>query len=470
MMDNYLRNKCIIFGCGGIGRIAYKKLCLYYDVVAYSDNNSNYWGDMCNDVQVISPNDLKDYLNKGDTDIYVCMENTKDVVEQLKQLGISGVRIWKKGFFYTADALFPIEFPMSVFRKKNKTEKNVLFISGAANIRDNKMAKMAKDSGYVTHLAYITENPLEKNKQYETTYDNVYPVMSMRGLRYFIDNSDFDIVHSSSEPDYLTPILLGCKVPVIHDCHDLRSSNRYVNPELLMLEYLAHTGADGVIYPTQRLREETIRKYRSDPEKSCVIENLVSKVLSNPLRFEKLSSKDNELHLVYEGGVSFEDATYKYYQKDLWIRIANEGMHIHFYTAAPRDKCIMLDQLHERIHYEGNLTSQELSSNLTKYDVGLCMYNLNDQSKRYINNASPNKLYEYVNAGIPIAVNEIESMDNFVNKYGVGKTVDLSKKLASQMRAIAEITFDEDLLGKNKLYFEDQKESLVSLYRKVLRG
>ena len=42
--------KCIIFGCGNIGKAAYKKLKDYYEIVAWSDNDQSLYGQEIDDI------------------------------------------------------------------------------------------------------------------------------------------------------------------------------------------------------------------------------------------------------------------------------------------------------------------------------------------------------------------------------------------------------------------------------------
>ncbi len=462
-------DKCIIFGCGNIGRAAYDKLKRFYEILAFSDNNNNLWGETLYGVNIIPPEDLFNMIEREKARLFVCMENTGDVVAQLREYGFQQIYVWKKGFFYTADELIPVEYPFESYKTKNGSEKSVLFISNSANIRDHKMASIAKAAGYRVFLAYIVKNPIADN-QYNDLYEKVFPVMSMNGLINFINQSDFDVIHSSSEPDYLTPILINTNKPVIHDCHDLRSSNRPIAPNQLMLEYLAHKKASGVIYPSKGLKDEAIKKYGIDESNICVVENYVSRRIIPNKRLSKLSASDSAIHLVYEGGIAFDDRTYKYYQKDLWLRLVDEGMHVHFYSAADAGKCRELESLHDNIHYEGNITSEQLSVEMSKYDVGLCMFNVTKLNRHYLDYSSPNKLFEYLNAGIPVAVNkEIGNICDFVITNKVGGAIDLNENLLPQMKNVSEIRIDNNFIIDNGYYFEKKSEELDRLYKIVMR-
>lgn len=264
--------KCIIFGCGNIGKASYKKLKDYYEIVAWSDNDQSLYGQEIDDISIIRPSDIPLLSQKYDLDVFVSMFQTREVVNQLRGLKLSNIYIWKGGFFFSADGLYPLEFPpLKYYKKGSNKSLHVLFVSDAASIRDHKMASIAKKAGAKVFLAYIVKSPYDEWPEYADMYEEIYPVMSIQSLFEFVENSEFDIIHCSNEPDYITPVLIQSEKTVIHYCNNLRSSNESLSPDRLTLEYLTHTGAAGVIYPTTRLRDEAVRKYALQEKRTLVL-------------------------------------------------------------------------------------------------------------------------------------------------------------------------------------------------------
>ena len=464
--------KAIIFGCGKTGGLAYYKLKNFYDIIAWSDNNASLWGSKKNGVLVVEPQKIPDLAEKNDAHIFVSMEDSKDVVHQLEQYGIKNVFIWEKSFFYSADGVVPLEFPVQIYKKKNKEEKeilDILFIANSSNIRDHKTASAVKKEGHRVHLAYLIDNSEITFPEYAPMYEKIYPIMSLNGLREFVRQSDFDIIHSSSEPDHITPLMFGLGKIIIHDCHDLRSSNQCISLEGLTIEYLAHSGAAGILYPTKGLCDAARNKYGIDEKKTLVIENYISEDLIPKIRKEKLSMQDGNIHCVYEGGIqNGMDQRGKRYFEPMWLKIAQAGAHVHFYTQSDINYCKYLDSLHENIHYEGNFSSKELAVEMSKYDVGLVLYNLNDKTKLYVEYTSPNKLYEYVNAGLPVAVNDVNSLVSVAEKYNLGKKLDINGDIYSQLSEIKDIQIETDCLLKNKMTVEAQIKKLITFYKQCM--
>ena len=463
--------KAIIFGCGKIGDSAYVKLRDFYDIIAWSDNNASLWGNEKNGGLVVEPQKIPDLVVQTNAYIFVAMENSKDVICQLEQYGIKNVFVWKKGFFYSINGLYPLEFPIQIYKKKNEKEKgilDILFIAASSNISDHKIASEVKKEGHRIHLAYLTDSSEITSPEYASLYEKIYPIMSLNGLREFVRRSDFDIIHSSSEPDYTTPLMFGLDKIIIHDCHDLRSDNQCVTPEEVTIEYLAHTGASGVLYPTKGLCNAARNKYGIDEKKTLVIENYISEDLIPTIRKEKLSVHDGKIHCVYEGGILKGDQWNRRYFESMWLKIAQAGVHVHFYTGYDRNYCQYLDSLHENIHYEGNLSSKELAVEMSKYDVGLVLYNTNVKNMLYNENTSPNKLYEYVNAGLPVAVNDINSFVSVAEKYNFGKKFDINDDIYMQLSEIKNIQIEANCLLSYNMTIESQAKELISFYKQCL--
>lgn len=462
--------RCIIFGCGKNGKAAFEKLRLFYEIIFWADNDCLKWGEKINGTTVIEPEKIADYTQDIDVDVFVCILNYDSVYKQLKGMKIQNVYVWKGGFFYNPEGLFPLEFPeLEIHKKDNDDCLHVLFVSNAAAIRDNKIASLIKKTGNKVYHAYIEESPKIACPEFVDIYEEIYPIMSVRELFNFVQNSEFDIVHCSSEPEYISALLINTNKPIIHDCHDLRSSYQKMDHDGLTLEFISHRGATGVIYPTEGLRDATIRKYDMNLESTLVVENYPSSDLVVKEHKRKLRLQDGEIHCVYEGGIisNGNKETSKYFE-EIWVKIVSSGVHIHFYSQADEKYCEYLETLHPNIHYEGNLSSKDLSSELTKYDVGLCIFNDSPKHRVYIENSSPLKLFEYANAGIPVAVGNIASHILFVRKYELGDYLDLEKNIYSQLTEIAQMKILDNVLEENNLTIDSKAEEILEFYKRAI--
>jgi len=70
---------------------------------------------------------------------------------------------------------------------------------------------------------------------------------------------------------------------------------------------------------------------------------------------------------------------------------------------------------------------------------------LNATDERLLNAALPNKVFEYVSAGLPIAVPPYKSLESFISKYGCGFTVhDWTHGILDNQSKIKEVPFRDE--------------------------
>ncbi|MBR1460564.1 hypothetical protein IJ596_02875, partial [bacterium] len=179
-------------------------------------------------------------------------------------------------------------------------------------------------------------------------------------------------------------------------------------------------------------------------------------------------SADGEIHAVYEGLITKEPRYSKKFVEDIWLKIAEAGIHVHFYSSYDFDYCKYLDELHELIHYEGNFSSAELAEEMTRYDLGIYILNDNLMTYPYLKSAFGLKLYEYLNSGLPIAVGNMPEVISFVERHRIGGYVDLSSDIFVQIRNISKLNVPKNFLENYGLYLEDKGKAITELYYRVM--
>lgn len=464
--------RAVIFGCGNIGKICYDKIKDIYDSLLVTDNNHILWGSKVNGVSVVAPKDILRDEELENIDLFIAVEDAnvcEMILTQVREMGIKNIYLWKNPFFYSADKL-------SYFHKKekhivelNENKKSVLFISSTAGIRDHKIARMVKMQGWDIYLAYLCSSPSQIMPEYSEMYTKKFAVFSVVELLNLVKNNNFDIIHCSSEPEFVSMILANTNKIIVHDCHDLNSMTRTdMTPNSLAIEYLAHSSASGVIYPSEGLRKEGVRRFGIEEANTIVIENYIAEDMIPEKSLVKKSLKDKQIHVVYEGLLVSKPKHSKKFFETIWTKIADAGVHLHFYSSYDLKYCKYMESLHPNIHYEGNCTSRELAIELSQYDVGLCMFNDNLLTHKYLDNSSPLKLYEYLNAGIPVAVGNIESARNVVERYGVGRVLNLEEDILMQFVDISSIKIERNFLRENGLLLENKGHELIEFYLKLI--
>ncbi|MDR1591294.1 MAG: glycosyltransferase [Prevotellaceae bacterium] len=456
-----IREKMIIFGASKHGQRAFDELSANYDVVAYSDNNSNLWGRELNGVPVISPDRICDY---GVT-VCVCVcvgRYMGEVAKQLQKLGIEGLLLRPYGMEYDCNygnSIPVIRDNQSYITKRNKDSLAVLFVQDYPCARTRKIATALKNRGVETYAI----SPLSANDS--NAFINEYTFSSFSQLIDFVNNSDIDIVHSSNEPDEFSAVLTNANKVLVHDVHDLVSMVFEPNVAELSLEFLANTYADGVICTTCAMADMMRKKYNIGSD-IHVLENYPYESFSYN-RLPKLSDKDSVLHLVYSGAI-LQGPHYMY--DKLWLKIVSQNVQIHFYSAYAASTCGYLESISPYIHYEGNYRDAELVEQLSQYDCGLLYFNLEHPKYfNYINNASPNKLYEYLDAGLPLAIGDVPAHLDFAQKHDCGGYLDLTGNIYTQLKKIADMKIPRDFLQKNSMTMDSQAERIIEFYKSLLK-
>ena len=135
----------------------------------------------------------------------------------------------------------------------------------------------------------------------------------------------------------------------------------------------------------------------------------------------KLSDKDDEIHLVYVGGLYFKsfpgvESFWKFYPK-----ITNQMLHLHIYSKVSKeieDEFLRIEQNNRYFHYEGFRNHEDLIKELTQYDWGIQLFGDNNNDVMLMAKvAFSNKIYDYLQANLPCIVsNNQEAIGEFLNK------------------------------------------------------
>lgn len=459
--------KCIIFGAGHYGKGAYYKLKPYYNILCYVDNNKAVQGTELYGIPVVSIEELHKFYESCEVDVIICSQAYSAMANQLIEAGIREYFVMLEGFLYycsQSEKMIPKELSAVRYYRKQENEKNILFVQNTACIRTHKIASLVKKRGYKVFLLYMIAPPESGNTGFSDTYDAIFTAFTPNSLIDFVSKSDFDLIHSSNEPDSLTNYLQLTNKKIVFDTHDMMSLRGECKPDTLALEFIANVRSAGVMYTSEGALEIAKEKFGLEKQKTFVLENLILSSIKVKHRYEKLSFSDGELHLVYEGGIQGGDKKHHRYFEEIWKKITDCGIHIHFYSQSDYGYCTALEQKSDYLHFEGNIGSEELATEMTKYDCGLAIFNVNDFNRSFLETGTANKVYEYTNSGLPVIVGGIKSYVDFVKKYNVGIQLDLDGDIKNQLWKASKIIIPKDFLEKNSLTMDSRADELVQFY------
>lgn len=120
--------------------------------------------------------------------------------------------------------------------------------------------------------------------------------------------------------------------------------------------------------------------------------------------------------------------------------------------------------LGNQVFFTGKLTPQELAKLTPLANVGISLEEDLGLNYRY---ALPNKIFDYIQAEVPVLVSDLPEMKQLVLKYNVGvvATNRTPKAIAAQIEKIDKSQFSVPLKkAKDKLIWECQEQKLVTLF------
>jgi glycosyltransferase involved in cell wall biosynthesis len=128
--------------------------------------------------------------------------------------------------------------------------------------------------------------------------------------------------------------------------------------------------------------------------------------------------------------------------------------------------------LDSKVEMKGKLPFEELPKQTTKADLGLALEENIGLNYYY---ALPNKLFDYIQARIPVLVSPFPEMQKVVNKYEIGTVYDHKdpKELAKKINEIFELKnrykkWQENTeIAAQELCWENEERVLISIYSKL---
>lgn len=297
----------------------------------------------------------------------------------------------------------------------------------------------------------------------DDTYNQSIQLTSYRHLWELTRN--YDLVHCHNEPDILTVAALAGDVPVIHDTHDLISLRGAHDPNLSYFEGIANRAANGRIYSTPYQREEAKNLYGVNGP-SLIFYNYISKSDLSDIQLPKLSQRDGEVHIVYEGGVGGPKHRNFF---DLFIQLANNNIHIHIYPASFSKDHETFFLKFPRILYYQPVSPKKIIERMTQYDFGIIPFNIQNGNKRFLDSTIANKLFEYLAAGLPVIASSLKSYTDYFNDNKIGITYETGKDIIRKIPILKEIAKTVDF-SKHIYSYEDEINRLEDFYCQILKS
>mgnify|MGYP001316686113 CR=1 FL=1 len=126
---------------------------------------------------------------------------------------------------------------------------------------------------------------------------------------------------------------------------------------------------------------------------------------------------------------------------------------------------------HSNIHYHSAVPQSSLLSYTSSADFGICFIEDLCMSYRY---CLPNKIFEYIMAGIPVLSSNLPEIKQLVAKNKIGcvvgsQTVESFNASVSQIKALNHSKFNKSILAiRNQYNWEKQEEKLDEILQKYI--
>lgn len=176
----------------------------------------------------------------------------------------------------------------------------------------------------------------------------------------------------------------------------------------------------------------------------------------------------NKKIILYQGAINIGRGlellieTMKYLDNHLFIIIGNGDI---FQQLQEK---VYLKKLEQKVFFLGKMSPESLHKITPLAHLGISIEEDLGLNYRF---ALPNKIFDYIQAEVPILISDLPEMKQVVLEYKVGEIVTNRnpKELAIQIEMLLEKDFSSELKkAKNELIWENQEERIVEFFNKIV--
>ncbi len=299
---------------------------------------------------------------------------------------------------------------------------DILFIHKDPCIRAEKEARALVNRGHRVHLMCegLTFQPDMRHIAHRVDFHS--GLDELAGL--LRSGNGWDVAHCHNEPNEPTTTALdNLDCPVVYDCHDFRGLRQTLDPVEAETERRCFEDTAAVVHVSQGMLDVAAGRYRS---RRAMVLPSYPLIAEAPERADKLPGN----HLVYVGGLRDRGAGHYEYRNYLpfFQDLVRAVVHVHAYPADMNPKNLAtymtLDRESEFFHLHDRLPLGEMLAEISRYQWGLSGFNFmdidDDNTLMFLNNALPNKLFDYILAGVCPVVLNCDTAGCWAEEHGLG--------------------------------------------------
>jgi glycosyltransferase involved in cell wall biosynthesis len=292
------------------------------------------------------------------------------------------------------------------------------------------------------------------------------------GLAAAIEAFRPTLIHSHNLPDALTVLALEVvdgRIPVVHDAHDMQSLRHtpyedcFDDPaDPAALEKAAVEGCAALVAVSSEMLDEIAARHGL-PERTLLFANYA--LARDLTAFPRAGRRDGPPRLVYQGSVSANGSHYDL--REHFAALATAGLQIDVFPNRDAPEYRQIADRTPGVRVMPTLEPAALLRRLPAYDVGWAAFNAG-LNAAHLDTALPNKAFEYLASGLPIAAGPHMALRRLVEDHGVGVVVE---SLADLPGVIADAPLERlrrhVLRRRTQFTVEGHIGELVALYGEV---
>lgn len=307
----------------------------------------------------------------------------------------------------------------------------ILMVCDSMCVRAMKIGLMLQAAGHF--VAYTLRQV--RNPSLHTSVRPQWPFGDPSQLYQMLEGlQGFDLIQVTSEPmDMAWHVRQHTDLPIVWDIHDL---NAFRDSEPNEAEFKSVESADGYLCPSRYYHQHAGEVYGDKP--SIVVYSQCNKFMLEGIDKAPVMGPVNGL--VYEGGIGAlpetpkERSMYGYRNfEDLFRGLSERGILVTVFGGNPRDA----------MTYESTgalvmptLGYYPLLSQLKRFEAGFFG---NLQHHPALDCSMPNKIWEYLAAGIPCVVMNARESGEWVEEWGAGISVGSIEELMDRWNELGDL-------------------------------
>jgi glycosyltransferase involved in cell wall biosynthesis len=361
--------------------------------------------------------------------------------------------------------------------------KEITFIRHYPTTFESKLARVFKKQGYTVNLiSFFNVQPSYREYFDKNMYlvslkqKNISPlkkILKVPRLFFHLIKVKNSVVIGVSQPNWFVTLvfillrpLVKTKIYFPYDITCFRfKKQRYQKLSILerLSELFNFRHCDGIIHkgPEEELTWLPKRFKATDPPSIQFLPYCVKDIfikMNKEFLEKKTNQQQREPTLVYVGRV-VHDNPGRFSDVDIFQSLSSQQLHVHIY-ALNYDRLISSPQVQTLtknpfFHLHPPIHGNELNKEISQYDWGINLFrtNFKEMRREWARSAFGNKAANYLEAGLPIIVNEEMAFTAFIIKeYDIGITV---KDIEDTARIIKNTNYEEMLsrVQKNRQKF-----------------